>query len=592
MNNSYIKNILLREIIDYEELEKYLNDNFVIVMEEIFNLLDILINNYNKKSELKINSLLSFVENEIDIDVSNDKLDVIVINCLEFKNKNNLKNKNVMLKIDSILDNIYYECSNDYKFDMMRFLNYLLYKDKSINRLKIFLNGIDNSFMSSDYYDDIFVNLLYNFDMNDRDLKKYYYKVCIILLGKMNNNLLLKNRDRYLYILDNLKIHSEYTDDIYNLINDNNIDDNVLASRLGISFSFPYKYNFSEIIVYDDSIPNLKQPAVTIDKNNTIKMDDALYFKKNKDNTYTLYVHVSYVPAFVSYDSIVNEVSRDRYKSLYAFDKVIPILPNGLVFDKCSLVKNCYRNTVTFSLKLDECLRIIPDTFKISRTNVKVINNYYYDDANNIIDNRCNDDIGIMLRYLTIFTLNNIKNNNLDVERCIFDDDYYDKLLIDNKDINVSRDIICTVMKTINYNFAKYFRDRSIPCLYKYTFWNKIKSDDCIKEVNGNNSLLRYDRLVNDLNRSFFEIKLSSDARKFFNFDCYSSITDPLWKYSSMYNQFMIEQFIFNKNSSTDSYEEWYNITEALADELNVQKEENHDIQTVSKYLGRVRSRY
>ncbi len=584
MNNE-INKMLLKDKINYDKLKSYFDYEFDEIIDDFFDVITKFINSNNKKNIVKVKQILAFLKTNVG-SWDNDKLDVIVINFLDIKH--NIKNTEIILQTDDLLNNIYYEHSDDYKFDMGKFLCYMIYDDRNLKRIKIFLNGVDRAFFVSEQYDNIFSNLLKSFNTTDRDIKNYYYKVSLMLLDKMGSSLLAKSRDRYLNILDELTVHSEYTDDLTNLLNGNYVSDDVLLSRFGIYFDFPYKHNFNVNINTND-IPNLRQEAITIDRNNTLRMDDAIFFKKNKDNTYTLYVHVSFVPSLISYDSIVNEEARRRYKSIYTFDKVVPILPNELVLNKCSLIKNNYKNTVTFSIKADKDMNIMPDTFKIVRTNVRVVNNYDYSMVDMIIRSGNDDEVSNMLKDLTIFSLNNFGDKKIDVERAFRDNDYYGELI---SDINLSHNIVSNIMRCINYNVSKYFRDRGWPYLYKYTCF---MDDDFIifdEAVRGNKSLMRYDDLISEMKDSFFDIKLSSEAKSFFELDCYSSSTDPLWKYSALYNQYLLNNFVFLKNNGTDSVEEWYNITRALAKELNLKKQNNKDVETVCKSLSRIRSRY
>ena len=588
MDNDIYK-MLLKDKVNYDKLRNYFEYEFDDVIDYFFDTINRLVRCNSKKNMLKVNELLSFLRMMVD-DFDSSKLDVIVINCLDLKdnlNSINVFNKGISLKVDEVLNDIYYENSDKYKFDMTEFLNYLIYEDKNIKRLKIFLYELDKSYLVSEQYDNIFVELLNKFNVKDKGLKKYYYKVSILLIDKMSNSLLAKNRYKYLRILDELKVHSLYSDDLYNFFSDNYVSDDVLLSRFDVSYSFLYKYDSYNIIVNDDDIPNLKQGAITIDKNNTLKMDDAIFWKKNKDNTYTLYVHVSFVPALVEYDSVINREARKRYKSLYAFDKVVSILPNDLVLNKFSLIKNNYRNVVTFSIKLDRYMNVIPDTFKISRTNVRVTNNFDYASSDFLIENNCSDDVGDMLRNLAVFSFN--CSGEIDVERALGDNEYFNNL-VGNK--NVSRDIVYNVMRNINHYAAKYFMDRGYPYLYKYSCFKDSNYSDFNSVVRNNCSLVRNKELINNMEDTFFDIMFSSVARDFFEFDCYSSSTDPLWKYSSLYNQYLINNFVFCKNNSSNFIEEWYNITRALANELNLKKQENKDIETVCKCLSRIRNKY
>ncbi len=242
-------------------------------------------------------------------------------------------------------------------------------------------------------------------------------------------------------------------------------------------------------------------------------------------------------------------------------------------------------------MKLDKDLSIIPDTLKITRTNVSINNNYSYNGINDIIKNNNNDDLSTMLKYLTIFTFNNINSNNLDVERLIGDNDFYKELLINNNDRNIAQEMIQYIMKIINHNSAKYFRDRELPYLYKYSYLDEDNLSSLNKEYSNNRAMQRKKILLNELDNSFLKIKLSEKPKQFFEFDCYSSSTDPLWKYSSSYNQYLIDKFIFNKDYGTELKNEWYNSTRVLAEELNLRKDENKDMEIISKRLSRMRKK-
>ena len=584
MNNEYRK-ILTKDKVNIDKLLTLFKYDFENILDCFYDVLINLCRNKSKKNSVKIDNLFSFVRDNINF-LDKDKVDGIVLKFLELKD--NIDNNDIIMEINKILNEIYYENTSKYREDMAETLNYLIYEDKNIRRLKKFLNDVDKSFFNTECFDNVIVSLLDKFNSKDRELKKYYYRVFILLLSKINNNLFLKNKDKYLTILDELKVHSEYTDTLSDLVKGEDVSNGELLDRFDINCSFPYEYEGIGVIYKDDSIPSLKQGAITIDNNSTLKRDDAIFFKKNKDNTYTLYVHVSFIPALVSYNSYINKEARNRYKSLYVFDNMIPMLPNDLTINNCSLVRNNYRNAISYSVKVDKDMNIIPNTFKITRTNVKVSNNYYYDDIDEIIKYNQDNDVGNMLKYLTIFSLNG--SNDIDVDRALKDNFYFRKLVKNNDEI--SRNIVTFVMRNINYLVARYFKERELPYLYKYSYFRENDYYKFYEVVSKNDSFIKYDDLVKDMKKSFFDIRLSNKPKSFFDFDCYSSSTDPLWKYSSLYNQYLTDKFIFNKNCDEESIEEWYNNTGVLAEELNYKKENNKDIETLCKSLSKIKSRY
>ena len=88
---------------------------------------------------------------------------------------------------------------------------------------------------------------------------------------------------------------------------------------------------------FDDPAP------VTIDGETARDFDDAIAVSRLKDGGFRLWVHIADVAHFVTHDSPLDREARDRGTSVYFPDKVLPMFPERLSNDLCSLRPNVDR---------------------------------------------------------------------------------------------------------------------------------------------------------------------------------------------------------------------------------------------------------
>ncbi len=98
---------------------------------------------------------------------------------------------------------------------------------------------------------------------------------------------------------------------------------------------------------------------ITIDWADSKDLDDAISVEKMPKWDYKLYVHIADVAHYVKEDSSIDKEALKRWNSIYLIDKVIPMLPEKLSNNLCSLNPDTIKLTLTCEVIINKKWEII-----------------------------------------------------------------------------------------------------------------------------------------------------------------------------------------------------------------------------------------
>ncbi len=124
--------------------------------------------------------------------------------------------------------------------------------------------------------------------------------------------------------------------------------------------------------------------TITIDPATAKDFDDALSWKALEDNKLEVGVHIADVSYYVTPDSVIDKEAYKRATSVYLVDRTIPMLPERLCNDLCSLRPNVDRLAYSCVFTLDAAANICD--YRIVRSIINSNHRYAYEEAQMVID--------------------------------------------------------------------------------------------------------------------------------------------------------------------------------------------------------------
>ncbi|HEY3402116.1 MAG TPA: ribonuclease R [Ohtaekwangia sp.] len=129
-----------------------------------------------------------------------------------------------------------------------------------------------------------------------------------------------------------------------------------------------------------------KVTTFTIDPVDAKDFDDALSFRKLENGLFEIGVHIADVTHYVKQNSALDQEAFDRATSVYLVDRTIPMLPERLSNELCSLRPKEDKLTFAAVFEMDDQGRIKKEWF--GRTVIHSDMRFSYEDAQTILENK------------------------------------------------------------------------------------------------------------------------------------------------------------------------------------------------------------
>ncbi|ERJ60931.1 ribonuclease R [Sphingobacterium paucimobilis] len=134
----------------------------------------------------------------------------------------------------------------------------------------------------------------------------------------------------------------------------------------------------------------------TIDPADAKDFDDAISFKELENGNYEIGVHIADVSYYVTPESTLDKEAFERGTSVYLVDRVIPMLPERLSNNLCSLRPNEDRLCFSAVFEMDDKANVVDQWF--GRTVIHSDRRFSYEDAQEIIESKNGDHATAILK--------------------------------------------------------------------------------------------------------------------------------------------------------------------------------------------------
>lgn len=218
--------------------------------------------------------------------------------------------------------------------------------------------------------------------------------------------------------------------------------------------------------------------SFTIDGYNAKDFDDALSIEPLPGGGCRLYVHIADVSHYVTPDSAIDEVAQRRSTSIYPVDRVVPMLPEKLSNDLCSLRPHKDRLAVTVEMELapDGAVKdaqfydsVIQSQFRATYRDVQSL----YEGIENPATQRLKKigpELGQLLNVMGVLRKRRMERGALDMdipEVEIEFDEEGDIVNVVRAPRWQSHQVIEECMILANEVVARHLRDAKVPILYR-----------------------------------------------------------------------------------------------------------------------------
>ncbi|SCQ19348.1 ribonuclease R [Tannerella forsythia] len=180
--------------------------------------------------------------------------------------------------------------------------------------------------------------------------------------------------------------------DILGKAGDNDTEMHAILAEFGLPYTYPEKVEKAanriptEITDEDRAGREDFRDVVTftIDPKDAKDFDDALSLRKLENGHWEVGIHIADVTHYVKPGSIIDKEAYERATSVYLVDRTIPMLPESLCNNLCSLRPNEEKLTFSVVLEMNDEAEVVAS--RIGRTIIESDRRFTYEEAQAIIE--------------------------------------------------------------------------------------------------------------------------------------------------------------------------------------------------------------
>ncbi|MBR6519821.1 MAG: VacB/RNase II family 3'-5' exoribonuclease, partial [Paludibacteraceae bacterium] len=175
-------------------------------------------------------------------------------------------------------------------------------------------------------------------------------------------------------------------------VGNNDAEMHAILAEFGLPYSYPKEVedaaNEISDVIDAEEIARRKDmrdvTTFTIDPRDAKDFDDALSIRKLETGLWEVGVHIADVTHYVTPNSIIDKEAYKRATSVYLVDRTIPMLPERLCNNICSLRPNEDKLSYSVVFQLDEFAEV--KSYEICRTVINSNRRFAYEEAQAIIE--------------------------------------------------------------------------------------------------------------------------------------------------------------------------------------------------------------
>lgn len=189
---------------------------------------------------------------------------------------------------------------------------------------------------------------------------------------------------------------------------DNDTEMHAILAEYGLPFRYPEEVTLAgeELEASKAFDPKYKRVdyretmTLTIDPADAKDYDDALSLKAMGDNKWEVGVHIADVTAYVTPGDVIDKEASSRATSVYLVDRTVPMLPERLSNDLCSLRAGVDRPAYSVIFTLDNNAQVLD--YKITRTTIKSDARLSYEEAQAMIEGEQRPESATIIQLNTL----------------------------------------------------------------------------------------------------------------------------------------------------------------------------------------------